>query len=226
MYAQMLAPGHVAEFHSSSLDGVEVMYSDSYVAERIRQRNLYGYCEGNPTNCLDPSGLRHFTFRIYYYFTTIRLTPVMEAEAERIIMQCINAKASSKHTVSVVFVPLPSKSAFDAIEFGWVLGGYFHSCPAAVDLGVEDTYKGPNPGQGANFKGNLNPSVILSEARRARVSYGKAVGTVIVHEAVHHGIVTLRHYHQKGFVDASSAKVGGNLSNESCTKLVDKCDLE
>ena len=65
MYAQMLGPGRVAEFDPPSPDGVEVLYSDEYVATYMRQRsakrksegNPYSYAANNAPNRVDPFGL-------------------------------------------------------------------------------------------------------------------------------------------------------------------------
>ena len=56
MYAN-LGPGMEVALASPS-SGPEVMYSHQYVAGRILQRNLYGYCDNNPINWMDPSGLK------------------------------------------------------------------------------------------------------------------------------------------------------------------------
>ena len=73
MYAQMLGPGDVADLNPPSPDGVQVLYSDEYVAERMRKRsirahaqrgkvdlhrrNVYEYTTSNPITHRDPSGL-------------------------------------------------------------------------------------------------------------------------------------------------------------------------
>ena len=56
MYADF-GPGHVAELDPPSSDGLDLLYSDEYVADRMRQRNLYAYVTNNPVNMTDPSGL-------------------------------------------------------------------------------------------------------------------------------------------------------------------------
>ena len=56
MYAN-LGPGHEAELDPPSPNGVDVLYSHEYVAERMRERNLYGYCGNSPLTFTDPKGL-------------------------------------------------------------------------------------------------------------------------------------------------------------------------
>ncbi len=57
MYAN-LGPGQIAERDPPSPNGVDVLYSHEYVAERMRERNLYGYCNNDPLTKADPSGLK------------------------------------------------------------------------------------------------------------------------------------------------------------------------
>ena len=56
MYAD-LGPGQMVELDPPSPNGVDVLYSHEYVAERMRERSLYGYCGNDPTTLTDPSGL-------------------------------------------------------------------------------------------------------------------------------------------------------------------------
>lgn len=56
MYAN-LGPGQIAERDPPSPNGVDVLYSHEYVAERMRERNLYGYVGNSPMSATDPSGL-------------------------------------------------------------------------------------------------------------------------------------------------------------------------
>ncbi|MCD4726504.1 MAG: hypothetical protein K8R46_02505 [Pirellulales bacterium] len=56
MYAN-LGPGHTIELDPPSPNGVDLLYSHEYVAERMRERNFYGYCDNNPMNKIDPTGL-------------------------------------------------------------------------------------------------------------------------------------------------------------------------
>ena len=68
MYAN-LGPGQIAERDPPSPTGVDVLYSHEYVAERMRERNLYGYCSNDPTNATDPLGLytlKKCTIVIFY----------------------------------------------------------------------------------------------------------------------------------------------------------------
>ena len=234
MYAQMLGPGRVAELDPPSRDGVDVLYSDEYVAKRIReansdriegegmQRNLYSYCHGNPLSRVDPNGLRDFTFRIHYYFQTMTLAPGMEAEVKRILTQCFSRYGGTQHRIFVLLIPVKSRQQYDAIEFGWV---YAHDdCPRGVNLGMRDSYKGADIGQGGGFKGNMNPGNVLSGVLDAAVDYSKAVGAVIVHEAVHHGIVTAGHG-PEGHIDSQPPVTGSDLSERNCRRLMKKCEL-
>ncbi len=43
---------------SGAISGPEMLYSRDYVASRMLQRNLYAYCDNNPINWADPSGLK------------------------------------------------------------------------------------------------------------------------------------------------------------------------
>ncbi len=61
MYAN-LGPGQIAERDPPSPNGVDVLYSHEYVAERMRERNLYGYCGNSPTNATDPTGLQSIVY--------------------------------------------------------------------------------------------------------------------------------------------------------------------
>ncbi len=64
MYAN-LGPGHIAELDPPPADGVDVLYSHEYVAERMRERNLYGYVGNSPLQNLDPEGLKACKLMIF-----------------------------------------------------------------------------------------------------------------------------------------------------------------
>ena len=186
----------------------------------------YEYVGSNPLSRLDPTGLRHFTFRIHYHFQRTTLTAAMEAEVTRIVMQCMGSTAGSQHTVSIVFVPIPNREAYDAIEFGWFYDRRHGWCPSAVNLGMRDSLNaGSTIGQGADFKGNMNPNQISLFAQTQRQNFDIAVAAVIVHEVMHHGILTSRHYVTAGTIDAKTPKIGTTLSPKCCTKLVKECRL-
>jgi hypothetical protein len=60
MYANFGPGREVALAPASS--GPEITYSHEYVATRMLQRNLYAYCDNNPVNWTDPSGLKKGPF--------------------------------------------------------------------------------------------------------------------------------------------------------------------
>ena len=60
MYAN-LGPGQIAERDPPSPNGVDVLYSHEYVAERMRERNLHGYVRNNPlihTDSIELQGIQ------------------------------------------------------------------------------------------------------------------------------------------------------------------------
>ena len=56
MYAD-LGPSQMVDLDPPSPNGVDVLYSHEYVAERMREKNLYGYVGNNPVIYVDPHGL-------------------------------------------------------------------------------------------------------------------------------------------------------------------------
>ena len=96
MYPAHLGPGQTVDLAPPSPTGVDVLYSDDYVAQQTREGNSYAYCNNNPVNSIDPSGLKPTKWEVY-------CRPVIIPRSKRIVHCYI---VCDGHTYSMVPEPI------------------------------------------------------------------------------------------------------------------------
>jgi RHS repeat-associated protein len=162
--------------------------------------------------------VKHVTIKLYYSTSTIVITKGVEQEVNRIFQDCIK-RGSSEGSVTLQFIKV-TKQEYDGTKFG-------RRSDQEIAVGFEDTLLLPVPGQTGNWEFNINPNVIKGYSSSLGVSFDQAVATTIAHEAGLHAIGRKSgHFHDTGFVDASTGKVGGVFSDEACRLIIKELNLK
>jgi RHS repeat-associated protein len=185
--------------------------------------NLYAYADNSPTGATDPMGLKTFKVRINFYFQTLRLTPGIKAEVDRIFQSCFKSQGCTD-TVSIQWIAASSAAGLDRIPLGYSEAGWFNRHPGGVDFHVDDGFKlQDKPGQGWNFHAKLNAAAIKDAASEVHKGLDLAIAATMAHELGLYGLQSLwpSHYHDYGYVDADmGGQIGGEFSPEACKSIV------
>jgi hypothetical protein len=154
---------------------------------------------------------RFIVFNIYYYWTTLSMTPGIKSEVTRIIKDLFDTHGAKKAgqpcwNPRVNFIPKTTKAEYDLLKYVNKtphFGIEKNTFGTIVTLGVEDSYRGPGEGSGANYEGNIKGSVLNSDIK---------IAAAVAHEVVWHGVgYPGVHYHDFGYTDAKLGNSWGKV---------------
>ena len=212
--------------------------------------NLYIYVRCSPATHADPLGLRVVTITIYYNYDD----PIMvddhgvveqriRDDVNRIFQDFMgryckkNADGSPAHTLVINWVPTTATSWQNAqgqgLPIGSQGGGFFHNNPTGVGIYTNDdlAYGQRVAGATGGWGFPIRPDAISNPQRQLdkQNDLEQGAATVAAHEIGNEilgGLPPLFHFHDTGYVDSKTGRVGGVFSNELCRLLSDNLDVE
>jgi uncharacterized protein RhaS with RHS repeats len=206
--------------------------------------NPYEYCNNNPTNNVDPSGLetiygydyaakdypktpkpRTVTIQILYNFKTLKVTPALIAEVKRIFATAFGSL--TRDTVNVIFTATDDPIT-DQSKYGPIYNSENRIIGYAV--GIDDSLS-IGTGTEGQTGGNLcavDGASIGKAATASTVSVDIAAATAIAHEVGLHAVGGVHgHFHNKGYVDAGSGEqIGTAFSKDASDRITSRLDVK
>ena len=180
---------------------------------------------------LDPLGLRTVTVTLYYHWTVLKATDAMKEEVNRIIQDCVqrcgchDKQKQPKHQVVLQWIEVKERP--ENKELGWKGGGMFHRNPDGYSAYSHDDYSGGGMAQSGGSAFGINEANVQEKAKLVGEPLDKCVACAVAHELALHLIGgSIGHYHEEGFIDATSGLVGGKLSDKACAKFCDQMDID